>query len=106
MRRPSYLVSALLGGLTSLPVMAVSYLGKQWLNLPFLPFDLFDWLARVLPGRVIISGIDAMVTLITAVGLPDISGVAKRLEQLQGVAPGCRVGFHLEEGASVGAWGW
>ncbi len=85
MRRPSYVVSGLLGGLTSLPVLAISYLGNQLLGLSFIPFDLFDWLARVLPGHVISAGIDAMVTVITGLGLGPISAVAKRMEQLQGI---------------------
>jgi DMSO/TMAO reductase YedYZ molybdopterin-dependent catalytic subunit len=85
MRRPSFLTSGLLGGLTALLVMAVSYLGNQLADLPFIPFDLFDWLARVLPGPVISFGIDTMVRLITTLGLGPISAVAKRMEQLQGI---------------------
>ena len=85
MRRPSFLIFGLLGGLTALPVMALSYLGNQVADLPFVPFDLFDWLARVLPGRVVNFGIDAEVSLITALGLGPIDAVAKRLEQLQGI---------------------
>ncbi len=85
MRRPSFLISALLGGLTALPMMALSYLGNQAADLPFVPFDLFDWLARVLPGRIVNFGIDAEVSVITTLGLGPIDAVAKRLEQLQGI---------------------
>ena len=85
MRRPSLFLGALLGGLTSLPLIALSYLGQQWVALPFIPFDLFDWLARVLPGRIITNIIDLMVRLITLLGLGPISNVAKRMEQLQGI---------------------
>jgi DMSO/TMAO reductase YedYZ molybdopterin-dependent catalytic subunit len=85
MQKRSYLVGAFLGGLTSLLLMAVSYLGQQLANLPFIPFDLFDWLARALPGNVISLGIDSMVRLITALGLGPISATAKLLEQLQGL---------------------
>jgi hypothetical protein len=69
MRRPSLFLEALLGGLTSLPLIALSYLGQQWAALPFIPFDLFDWLARVLPGQIITNIIDLMVRLITLLGL-------------------------------------
>jgi hypothetical protein len=48
MQKRSFLLGGFLGGLTSLLLMAASYLGQQLANLPFIPFDLFDWLARVL----------------------------------------------------------
>jgi DMSO/TMAO reductase YedYZ molybdopterin-dependent catalytic subunit len=51
-----------------------------------VPFDLFDWLARVLPGRLISAGIDAMVRIITLLGLGPIDAVAKRIEQLLGIS--------------------
>jgi DMSO/TMAO reductase YedYZ molybdopterin-dependent catalytic subunit len=85
MRRPSLFVGAVLGGLTSLPLIALSYLGEQWAGLPFVPFDLFDWLARVLPGNVITVGLDTIVRLITLLGLGPIGGTAKRIEQFLGI---------------------
>jgi DMSO/TMAO reductase YedYZ molybdopterin-dependent catalytic subunit len=74
-----------LGGLTSLPLIALSYLGERVAGLPFVPFDLFDWLARILPGRLITAVIDAMVSIIVFLGLGEISTAAKRLEQAQGI---------------------
>lgn len=94
MRRQSLAVAALLGGLTSLPLMAVSYLGQQVAGLPFVPFDLFDWLARVLPGNVITVGIDTIVRVIQVFNLGPISNSAKRIEQSLGillVIAGCAV---------------
>jgi DMSO/TMAO reductase YedYZ molybdopterin-dependent catalytic subunit len=85
MRHPSLLLGALLGGLTSLPLIALSYLGERVAGLPFVPFDLFDWLARILPGRLITAVIDAMVSIIVFLGLGEISTAAKRLEQAQGI---------------------
>ncbi len=117
MQRPSYRLGALLGGLTGLLLIAVSYLGEQVAGLPFIPFNLFDWLARVLPGRVINLGIDSMVRLITLFGLGPISATAKELEHLQGlllvVVGGVVFGIILtwvlrrsaESGAVVGAAG-
>jgi DMSO/TMAO reductase YedYZ molybdopterin-dependent catalytic subunit len=97
MTRPSLFLGALLGGLTTLPLMALSYLAEQWAGFPFVPFDLFDWLARILPGKVITAGIDSMVRIITLLGLGPISASAKRMEQLQGmlivVAGGAVVGL-------------
>ena len=85
MRRPSLLLGALLGGLTSLPLIALAYLGEQLAHLPFVPFDLFDWLARVLPGSVIRMGIDIIVRIITLLGLGPISSTAKNIEHLEGI---------------------
>ncbi len=85
MRRASWSLGALLGGLTTLPLMALSYLGERWAGGPFVPFDLFDWLARVLPGRLITTTIDTMVHVITALRLGPIADVAKQIEQLEGI---------------------
>ena len=43
--------------------VAVSFLGWTAVGLPFLPFDLFDWIARILPGSVVTAGIDATVAI-------------------------------------------
>ena len=71
------------GFLTSLVVMAVSYLGNLWLSLPFFPFDLFDWLARHLPGSVIEFGLRTIISLITALHLGPTDSTAKLAEQVQ-----------------------
>jgi DMSO/TMAO reductase YedYZ molybdopterin-dependent catalytic subunit len=84
-RRPSLLLGAILGGLSSLPLIAIAYLGEQWAGLPFVPFDLFDWLARVLPGEIITRGIDTIVRLVAALGLGPTSVAAKHIEQLLGL---------------------
>src|SRR6266540_1531261 len=81
MRRSAVGRGAVLGGLTSLPILALLYLGEQLAGFPFVPFDLFDWLARVLPGGVVTAGIDALVRLITALNLGATSVAAKRIEQ-------------------------
>jgi DMSO/TMAO reductase YedYZ molybdopterin-dependent catalytic subunit len=86
MRRHSLALGALLGGLTSLPLMAIWYLGEQLAGLPFVPFDIFDWLARILPGDVITLGIDTIVRTIDALHLGSTSTAAKTIEQLQAIA--------------------
>jgi len=85
MRRPSLALGALLGGLTSLPVMALWYLGEQLAGLPFAPFDVFDWLARTLPGDVITLGIDVIVRAVGVLNLGPTSTAAKAIEQLMGL---------------------
>ncbi|MGZ4887016.1 MAG: molybdopterin-dependent oxidoreductase, partial [Candidatus Aminicenantales bacterium] len=76
---------ALLGGLTSLAVIGLSYLGWRLAHLPFVPLDVFDWLARVLPGAVINLTIDAMVRIITAAKIGPAWAVAKMAEQVMGM---------------------
>lgn len=85
MRRTSLVFGALVGGLTSLPLMAIWFLGERLAKLPFVPFDIFDWLTRTLPGDVITLGIDAIVRIINTFGLGPTSTAAKTIEQLQSI---------------------
>lgn len=80
MKKTTVLGAIVLGALTSLPVMTLSYLG-QAAGLPFAPFDLFDWIARTLPGDVITLGIDMMVDAIRAINIGPTAEVAKPVEQ-------------------------
>jgi len=82
MNKPSLPLSTLLGALTTLPMLALFYLGEKLAGLPFVPFDIFDWLARVLPGPVVTFGIDTMVNLIRFLNLGTVSETAKNAEQL------------------------
>jgi len=73
---------AFVGGMLAAPLAAVLYLARQAAGLPFVPFDLFDWLARRLPGALVTFGIDAIVAVLGALGAEDLSGAAKTAEQL------------------------
>lgn len=99
MTHPSPRLGALLGGLTSLPLIALLYLGEQFARLPFVPFDIFDWLARVLPGDLIALTISSMVRLIGALRLGPTSSTAKLLEQ--GMALALVIGGAVAVGALV-----
>ncbi len=81
MKSTKLVTAAGLGALTTFPVLALSYLGERLAGLPFLAFDLFDWLARVLPGRLLTFGIDSMVGLINLVKIGPTAVVAKASEQ-------------------------
>jgi DMSO/TMAO reductase YedYZ molybdopterin-dependent catalytic subunit len=86
MKQTSVGLGALLGGLTSLALTALFYLGDQLAGLPFVPFDIFDWLARVLPGNLVTLGIETLVNLIAALNLgTSTSGTAKLMEQIMAV---------------------
>ena len=86
----------LIAVMLTLPLIGVFYLGDALFGLPFVPFDLFDWLARVLPGDVLTSGIDVMVDAIITLNLGETSSTAKTLEHLMGL------GLFTALGAAVG----
>ncbi len=79
--RTSYVKAGVLGTLTSIPVLALGYLAETIAGLPFTPFDLFDGLARILPGALLTIGIDALVSVITVLNIGPTSEVAKTAEQ-------------------------
>jgi hypothetical protein len=76
MRKPSIFFGAVLGAVTSLPLMAIAFLGQSTLSLPFPPFDIFDLMGRVLPGGLVTFGIDSMVAIIRGLNLGQISDLA------------------------------
>jgi DMSO/TMAO reductase YedYZ molybdopterin-dependent catalytic subunit len=81
MKRVSLTISGILGGLTAIVFVALSYLGNQIMGLPFVPYDIFDWMARHLPGRLITIVIDTMVGVITAIRIGPTASTAKLTEQ-------------------------
>lgn len=83
--KPRILTGALVGGLVMAPLMALLYLGDVFAGLPFLPFDLFDWISRTLPGPLITFGIDTMVDLIRALNIGELDETAKLAEQTIGL---------------------
>lgn len=87
---------ALVGALLTAPVIAVMYLADQLAGLPFAPFDLFNWIAGLLPGPVITFGIDLMIDTLLLLGI-DVADTAKLAEQ------GMAVGVFLLSGALAGA---
>lgn len=82
MHTPTRSDGARAGLLIALPLTALFAAVHALLQFPFLPFDLFDWLARVLPGGLITFGIDVIVALIAAFNLEDTSGTAKTAEHI------------------------
>ena len=83
MKRHKLLRGALIGGGVGMVLTAFFYLGDQLLRLPFFPFNLFDWLARALPGDVVTLGIDTIVDGILLLNIGEsTSETAKVIEQL------------------------
>jgi DMSO/TMAO reductase YedYZ molybdopterin-dependent catalytic subunit/uncharacterized membrane protein SirB2 len=85
MKKTSILFGALVGALTSLCVIAISLAGAWLFGLPPFPLDLFDWMARTLPGVVIATVINTMVTLISIFHLGPTASTAKLAEQIMGL---------------------
>jgi DMSO/TMAO reductase YedYZ molybdopterin-dependent catalytic subunit len=80
MKRISLIRGSLLGALGALTVVALFYLGEQFAGLPFAPFDIFDWMTRVLPGGLITFVIGTIVRVITSLNLGPTAAVAKQAE--------------------------
>lgn len=81
---------AAFGALTTAALVGVLALVEPILGTPFLPFDIFDLMARVLPGGLIGFVIASMVAIIqflqSFLPLGDISTAAKLAEQAIAVA--------------------
>ena len=78
-------IGALFGALSALTLIALLSLGERLFGFPFVPFDIFDWMARTLPGWLIGTVISTMVAIIrffqTFLPIGDISTTAKLAEQ-------------------------
>ena len=110
---------ALAGGLLTAPLVGLLYLADKMAGLPFVPFALFDWIARVLPGPVVTFGIDLMIDGLLLMGL-SVAAAAKTGEQAAavllfffigvgggvlyfGIAKACNVQPRLAWGLAAGA---
>ena len=84
MSKPRILTGALTGGLMTAALIALLFLGDRAAGLPFVPFDVFDWMARRLPGGLVTFGIDMIINLLIALNL-SVSQAAKTAEQVMAV---------------------
>ena len=73
-------MGALAGVLLVAPMIAIMYVADKWIDLSFPPFDVFDWIARILPGSVITFGIDLMIDVLRLIGV-SVAATAKTAEQ-------------------------
>lgn len=86
MRRDTLTAGALAGALLGPPVLAILYLGHLAAYLPFPPFDVFDWMTRILPGGLVTFGIDSMVSVIELLAPGQTADLAKPAEQSLAIA--------------------
>jgi DMSO/TMAO reductase YedYZ molybdopterin-dependent catalytic subunit len=71
--------------LLTAPLIAIFYAGYGLAGLSFVPFSIFDWTTRVLPGRVVTFGIETMVRIIRGLNLGTTSATAKTAEQAMAI---------------------
>ena len=87
---PDIWIGILLGALSAFALIGLLSLGGDLLGTPFVPFDIFDWMSRSLPGWLIGGVIGIMVSIIsflqTFLPIGSISSTAKLAEQ--GIALG------------------
>ncbi len=79
------LIGSIVGAMLTVALIAVFYAGWRLADLPFVPFDVFDWMTRILPGAFIEFVIGAMVAAIRGLHLGPTSAVAKLIEQSIGI---------------------
>jgi DMSO/TMAO reductase YedYZ molybdopterin-dependent catalytic subunit len=84
--RPGLSTGALVAALLTASLISVFYLAWKVAGLPFIPFDVFDWTTRILPGQVLAVGIGAMVTVIRALNLGPTAAAAKTAEHAMAIA--------------------
>ena len=85
-------LGALVGGLLTAALTAVFYLANQLLGLPFVPFDLFNWVTRVLPGDLVTFGIDTMINIMLFLGV-NVAESAKTAERVSAVLQFVAIGI-------------
>jgi DMSO/TMAO reductase YedYZ molybdopterin-dependent catalytic subunit len=82
-RSPSILTGAFVGGLLTLPLMAVTYLGFVVAGLPFAPYDaLFPFIRNRTPDEIITLTIDSIIRIIELLNLGRTDTAAKPIEQI------------------------
>ncbi len=72
---------ALAGTLLAAPVLGLMFLANELGDLPFPPYDLFDWATRILPGGLVTFGIDLMIDTLLLLGI-SVADTAKTAEKV------------------------
>lgn len=83
--KPTILTGALVGGGLMIAAIAVFAAGAALFGLPFVPFDLFDWIVRTLQTPLIPLSVQAMISVILALQLGRVDTVGKLAEQIMAV---------------------
>lgn len=86
MLRPGILSGLFVAAMVTAALVGIFFFAWRVAGLPFVPFDVFDWQTRVLPGPIIAFGIGTMVTAIRALHLGPTATTAKTAEQAMAIA--------------------
>lgn len=86
MRRFPLIIGILVGLLTGVVVIVLTYLGSNYVRLPFVPFDLFEFTIRVLPGAVVNFGLGTMIQILTVLRMGPLDQTAKLAEMALAIA--------------------
>ncbi len=73
--------AAFWGAFTSTGVAALAYVGNRLASFPYVPFDFFDWLVRVLPGPLVTLGIETIIRFVHFFHAGPTASAAKQAEQ-------------------------
>jgi hypothetical protein len=75
-----FLLGFLVAILISLPWLALMYAGQQIIGAPHVPFELFEFLTRILPGGLISLGIEWLIQFVSFLRLGQTSSSGKSVE--------------------------
>jgi len=84
MKQRNVFIGAYIGGLLTSVITALMYLADKLFNFSFVPFDVFNWMTRLLPGPVITFGIDLMIDTMRFLGI-NVADAAKTAEQVMAI---------------------
>lgn len=62
----------------------ILYLGHYLVGFPFVPYEIFNWIARVLPGSLVTFGIDLMIDTLRLLGI-SVVDTAKAAERTMAI---------------------
>ena len=92
MKRKKIATGALIGGLITTPLIAITFLAERLAGFSFLPFDVFSWMTRILPGPLVTFGIDLMIDSLRLLNI-NVADTAKTAEQAMAVLQFLAIGI-------------
>ena len=95
MKRLNPLLGIIVALIFTAPLIGIMYVADQVVNLPFVPFDFFDWIAGVLPGNLLTFGIDMMIDTLRFFGGAEAVTNAKIAERIMAVVMFGSVGLGI-----------
>ncbi len=84
MKKIGWGIGALVGLLLTTSLTGILYLGRQLFGFPFVPYEVFNWVARVLPGDLVTFGIDLMIDTMLFLGISVVDS-AKTAERTMAI---------------------